>query len=325
MDLQLHNVRREPKSSRRHWRTSAAIWALGIAGFAAVVASHARGDEAWPAALTRFRSAAGPALFNGGGPGQWDARIRERGWILRDEDRWHLWYTGYDGSREGIRRLGYATSSDGLTWQRQSAAPLVADQWIEDVCVIRDGRRLVMFAEGLRDRAQLWISPNGDPQQWEHQGPVRIIQVNGRPIPDGPYGTPTAWLEDGVWSLLYERRDLGIWLARSSDLKTFEQVQDEPVLRPGPGLYDRDLIAINQVVRHGDRYYAIYHGAADDSTPKLWSTAIARSRDLIHWEKYDGNPLLPRELNRSSGQLVPITEGYRLYTMHPEVHAHEPE
>ena len=57
-------------------------------------------------------------VFNGAGPNHWDAKIRERGWIMREGDTYHLWYTGYDGTREGIKLLGYATSADGRTWTR---------------------------------------------------------------------------------------------------------------------------------------------------------------------------------------------------------------
>jgi hypothetical protein len=53
------------------------------------------------------------------------------------------------------------------------------------------------------------------------------------------------------------------------------------------------------------------------------STNVATSADLIHWEKYPGNPLLPIEENKSSGILAHDGERYRLYTMHPEVYLHK--
>jgi len=37
----------------------------------------------------------GNPVFKGGGPGQWDEQIRERGWILKEDGVYHLWYTGY--------------------------------------------------------------------------------------------------------------------------------------------------------------------------------------------------------------------------------------
>jgi hypothetical protein len=70
----------------------------------------------FPSPLVDFVAGPNNPVFKAAGPGHWDAKIRERGWILREGDTYHLWYTGYDGTREGIRQLGYATSNDGITW-----------------------------------------------------------------------------------------------------------------------------------------------------------------------------------------------------------------
>ncbi len=117
----------------------------------------------------------------------------------------------------------------------------------------------------------------------------------------------------------------GIWLATSKDKKVWTNVQDEPVLSPGPGEYDKDQVAFNQIIRHKGRYYAYYHGSAKTGPKKgLWSTNIATSADLIHWEKFAGNPLLPIEANHSSGIVVHDGKQFRLYTMHPAVHLYLP-
>ena len=72
--------------------------------------------------------------------------------------------------------------------------------------------------------------------------------------------------------------------------------------RPGPvgalsraGLYGRDMIALNQVIKHGGHYYAYYHGCATSGPDaRKWSTAVAVSDDLIKWEKYPWEPAPPR-------------------------------
>ena len=92
----------------------------------------------------------------------------------------------------------------------------------------------------------------------------------------------------------YNKKDAQLCLATSKDLKVWRNVQDEPVLKPGPGDHDKDLIALNQVVKHKGRYYAYYHGSAKTGPKaKLWSTCVATSTDLVRWEKYAKNPLLP--------------------------------
>lgn len=263
-------------------------------------------------------------VFTAAGPDQWDARLRERGWVLFDREAkagspaWHLWYTGYDGTPAGRRKLGYATSADGLKWTRHPGNPLYDQHWVEDMMIVRHNGTFFMFAEGQDDQAHLLRS--GDGITWTRAGQLDVRKTSGEPIDPGPYGTPVGWFENGRWYLFYERRDLGIWLATSSDMKIWRNVRDEPVLSPGPEPYDQDLIAMNQVIRHEGRYYATLHGSKRGT--KLWSSGLAVSDDLIHWTKYAGNPLFPVEANKSSGVLVHDGDRWRLYTMHDQVHVH---
>lgn len=276
----------------------------------------------FPPELVNFRPFEGNPVFTAK-PGSWDAKIRERGWISKEGDEFRLWYTGYDGGPESLRMLGLATSSDGVHWRREPRfeKPLVADAWIEDMMIVRQGDLYYMFAEGRNDQAQLWTSPDG--VAWTHAGALEIRRTNNEPISPGPYGTPTALCEDGVWKLLYERSDKGVWLAESKDAKLWTHVQDEPVLTPGPGEYDGQMIAVNQVIRHDGRYFAYYHGSGSKERPRVWTTNIAVSSDLIHWSKYAHNPLVAG--NESSGIVVADGDSFRLYTMHDQVRLHLPK
>lgn len=284
---------------------------------------NGRAADDFPKELTSFKPIASNPVFTGAGDGHWDVKIRERGWIIREAGQWRMWYTGYDGTRPGQKMLGYATSTDGLSWNRHPANPIYRRSWVEDICIIPHDGTLYMFAEGEQDQAQLLTSRDGI--AWTHVGRIDVRQKNGEPIAAGPYGTPTAWYEDGKWNLFYERGDKGIWLARSSDLKVFTNVQDEPVMVPGPDEFDRDLIALNQIIKHAGDYYAVIHGArkpADPTQPSTWATGIARSTDLIHWTKSPGNPLRPISENKSSGLLIHDGQEFRLYTVHGRVDVH---
>ena len=74
-------------------------------------------------------------------------------------------------------------------------------------------------------------------------------------------------------------------------------------------------------MKRGAYYYAYYHASAGGS-PRVWTSNVARSRDLVHWEKYPGNPIVQN--NCSSPILVTTPQGDRLYTMHPDVKVFEP-
>lgn len=256
-------------------------------------------------------------VFAGTDTNTWDEQIRERGYILREGNTYYMWYTGYQGNDEVAKHLGYATSSDGLTWTRYSDNPIFDKSWVEDMIVVKHDSVYHMFAEGENDVAHRLTST--DRIHWEDHGSLDIRQTNGDPLTPGPYGTPTVWIEGDTWYLFYERNDLGIWLATSKDLEVWTNVQDEPVLEMGPEEYDKYGVAMNQVIKHDGLYYGYYHGTAFEDW-SLWSTNLATSEDLIHWKKYEQNPIM--EDDKSSGILVHDGEQYRLYTMHPEVSVH---
>jgi hypothetical protein len=275
--------------------------------------------DAYDHALIDFTSYAENPVFAGTDANTWDQHIRERGYILREENTYHLWYTGYQGGGEEVKHLGYATSPDGFTWTRYPDNPIFTESWVEDMMVVKHDDTYHMFAEGKNDIAHRLTSP--DRIHWEDHGSLDIRTVNGEPLTPGPYGTPTVWIEEETWYLFYERNDLGIWVATSKDLAVWTNLQDDPVLKMGPEEYDQYGVAMNQVVKHDGLYYAYYHGTPFEDW-SLWSTNLATSEDLIHWKKYEQNPIMGD--NKSSGLLVHDGEQYRLYTMHPEVCVHYP-
>ena len=270
---------------------------------------------AFPPELVDWVPYAGNPLFSGTGQGGWDDQIRERGFILREGGLWRLWYTGYNPARGGAMALGYATSPDGLRFARHAAKPIFDGVWTEDVFVVPHAGAYEMFAEGQNDVAHRLTSPDGI--RWQEQGSLDVRTRSGAPLSPGPYGTPTVFVEGGTWHLFYEREDKGVWLASSTDRRVWTNVSDEPVIALGPGAYDRHAIALNQVVRYKRRYYGVYHANADPQWKGPWTTCLAVADDLVHWEKYPGNPVIRSD--DSSGILVDDGERLRLYTMHPEV------
>ena len=275
-------------------------------------------QEKFPDELVHFIPYKENPVFAGTHRSTWDSEIRERGWILRENREWYFWYTGYTHI-DSTKYLGYATSHDGIEWKRYGSNPIHTTSWVEDMCVIKSGNTYYMFAEGKGDTAHMLTST--DRISWQEQGNLDIRLASGDPIVKGPYGTPTVIKEGNTWYLFYERDDLGIWLARSNDLKVWSNVQDEPILRMGPEKYDQYAVAMDQVIKYKGFYYGYYHASAFRDWHE-WSSDVAVSRDLIHWKKYPGNPIVQND--KSSPILVNDGKQYRLYTMHPEVNVYFP-
>lgn len=299
-------------------RPSSTLTTLFLFGLLAA-GCHSTPQPAFPPTLTKFSPYEQNPVFTGTGGDTWDQHIRERGYILKEDSGYHLWYTGYRDSGDTVMHLGYATSSDGIHWTRYAGNPLLPNDWVEDMNVVKYGDTYYMFAEGRNDIAHLLTST--DKIHWTEQGNLDIRYTNGKPLSAGAYGTPAAWLENGQWWLFYERGDLGIWVATSTDLKTWTNVQDDPVIALGPEPYDRAQVAMNQIVKIKDTYYGYYHALASD-TSRNWTSCVVASKDLVHWTKYPGNPILQE--NKSSPILVFDGQQYRLYTMHDKVMLHYP-
>lgn len=277
-------------------------------------------QDSYPDEIISFTPLPKNPIFSGTGTKTWDSKIRERGYILKEEDGYHMWYTGFEGySDSTLLKLGYAYSSDGFSWTRYKDNPIFDESWVEDMMVIKQGDTYYMFAEGKDDVAKLLTSK--DRIHWENQGSLDIRKKDGTPLSPGPYGTPTVWYEDDIWYLFYERNDQGIWLATSKDLDVWTNVEDEPVIKMGPEKYDQFGLAVNQIIKYKGYYYAYYHGTAFKDWSE-WTMNVARSADLFRWEKYKNNPILGD--NKSSGITVHDGERFRFYTMHPEVVVHYP-
>lgn len=273
----------------------------------------------FPAELTDFVAFKSNPVFAGTGTDTWDQKIRERGYILREDGTYYLWYTGYKGDDNVEKHLGLATSPDGITWTRFSDNPIYSSGWVEDMSVIKHDGTYYMFAEGRGDTAHLMTSTNR--VNWEEKGPLDIRMSDGRPLSKGAFGTPAIWYEDGKFYLYYERDDLGIWLASSTDMKVWTNIQDDPVIKMGPETYDQFGVAMDQIIKYNGRYYGYYH-ATEFKDWHEWTSCIAMSEDLIHWTKYPVNPILKE--NKSSPVIVSEGENYVLFTMHPAVCLHHP-
>ena len=284
-----------------------------------IVASGVYGDDVWPPELVDFVPDHRNPVMLPGPAGSWDTHIRERGWIIKDGDVFKMWYTGYQGGldtreKKVPRKLGYATSKDGIVWERHPDNPIHDEIWVEDVCVLKHQGTYYMFAE-LEHGAHWFTSMDGI--KWDRKGLLDIRDSEGHRLHDQAGATPHVFVDqDGTW-VFYFQNTGGVWGATSDNPARWTLIKDGPVIEPGPDSYDGDKLAADQVLKYNGRWYMYYHGRGkprDKENP--WGTNIAMSEDGITWVKYPKNPLWTGPI---SAFLVDDGQVKRLYTTQSQV------
>jgi hypothetical protein len=77
-----------------------------------------------------------PVLAGSGGAGDWDRTYVSRCTVIKEnDDAYHMWYSGGDGRMD--HGIGYAFSTDGISWSRDGANPIF---YRDDGAAWRDDR-----------------------------------------------------------------------------------------------------------------------------------------------------------------------------------------
>ena len=273
--------------------------------------------EPFPDEMVKFVPYAQNPLFTGTGGDEWDKHIRERGFILFEDGLFKMWYSGYNNDYGETKtvNLGYATSKDGINWERYPGNPIYEGKWTEDVFVLKEDNLYYLYAENAGDDT-IHLLTSSDGIRWEEQGDLSFrTAAGGTVLP--PVGTPAVFVKDGKWLMYYERGDDAVWLATSEDKLNWTNMLDTPVLKPGPEKYDQGGIAADQIIEWKGYYYMFYHATANPEwwfKPCEWNSDVAVSSDLINWTKYPDNPIVAEDY---SSPIVVFHKGKPiLYTMH---------
>ena len=107
------------------------------------------------------------------------------------------------------------------------------------------------------------------------------------------------------WYLFYvlKSQELGyqIYLSISEDCANFRPISSDPVVSTGiPGSWDQYEVTTPRIFSRGGTYYMNYGGSqSPDRKDMPEAFGLARSDDLIHWEKYPHNPIFDKGMTGS--------------------------
>ena len=285
---------------------------------------------------TRFIKEPSNPVLDIGPVGSWDDYGVNEPSILYENGIYKIWYTGVEGAPYN-GKIGYATSSDGMEWNKYYQNPILTpnppEVW-DDVTigypnVIFNGHEYIMYYSALTDSA----SPN----QW------RIGAANSS---DGIYWIkyplnpiinlgPSSWdgvsvpgcsvvYHDGLYQMWYTGSPSGgmddaeIGYATSIDGYNWVKDPVNPVFYKGAGgTWDSSSVAFPSVVYDGLEYHLWYTGKDAGGN---FAIGYANSYDGINWTKYSNNPILTPgtsgswdDLLISAPRIIKINDTFRMW------------
>jgi Tol biopolymer transport system component len=257
-------------------------------------------------------------VVSAGPPGAWDHGGVIAQWVDREADRYQMFYLGLrtHQPRTG-RAIGYATSADGIVWNKSAANPVVSAETFgvpgaevyQVVPVSLDDTQWVLYAVvGTPAPGEVWRWDTGT------MTTLRLVsqdagstwtstEVEG--LERGPEGSwdssfvvPRAYVhEGGTHYLLYDGSDLSDWmigLARSSDGTVWSKLS-APVFAYGPvACGSHSNFVGSSIRRRGSGWDLLYTGGPQGCSDSLRTVGMAAADHLEGpWLADPANPILP--------------------------------
>jgi hypothetical protein len=197
--------------------------------------------DTWRASASRVAgpwTLDGPHVIETGRPGTWDSQTAGVRSVLRTETGFAAWYEGSPPGSTVRGNIGYASSSDGLAWEKYddpsttTAALAQSDPVLRTgICghdtsvalfqphVERDGDRFDMVFGGFgrsREQMDLFGAISTDGIDWTCGTPEALLKTSDIPGSEGIHTFASFPLDAGRMGLLVESLGPGysdIWLA----------------------------------------------------------------------------------------------------------------
>ncbi len=207
----------------------------------------------------------------------------------------------------GRSATGLAVSRDGVTFtdrgQVLGIGPNDFDQRLASFPgVWKDGGTwyLVYEAAGTSGRwpGDIGLATSSDGVRWQKEAAPILVHQN-RGWERANIGTPSLWKEGTTWYLFYhgyDGQDVQIGVATGTNLRNLTRYSGNPILPTSAAGPDAGTLGKRSIRRERDGLYYMVHEISTDQPFERarWSSNVARSRDLLRWEKWPGGRVLPQ-------------------------------
>lgn len=238
--------------------------------------------------LTWTKSLSNPVLA--GTPGEWDGGSGEHGsYVIKEAGVYKMWYEG-SADLDGVRQTGYATSTDGIEWNKYPGNPVIEagpEGYDADVAghgsVINDGGTYKRWYHAMGDQgAIIAYATAPDEVNWTKQGPVLLPQA-GEWDEFSLWGPSVLKLDGTYWMWYAAVGPFGppaIGVVTSTDGIAWTR------FLTGPVVFEEGPIGDPMVITESGKLKMWY-------THYEWGTVnYAESDDGIHWTLYPNSPVL---------------------------------
>jgi len=251
-------------------------------------------------------AAQGRVVLDVGGSGAWDGFSVFRPSVIYNNSSYMMWYSGE--SIYVIDGIGFANSTDGISWTRYSQNPVlsvgVVGTWdhgrVNDPWVIHENGIYKMWYTGVLYMAftklivaeQIGYATSPDGLNW--------TKYPGNPVlPYGPVGSlndkwvfrpvviPTGSSYTMYYSFLSQTGTYGIGMAASDDGISWKKL--DPITMPNSS-WAAYAASVGSITKTGNTLLMTYAAASSQDYPS--QIGLANSTDGINWATFSKNPVI---------------------------------
>ena len=224
------------------------------------------------------RYAGNPVLSTG----SWDSWHVMEPWVILEGGTYKMWYTGDDDSK---KRIGYASSTDGINWTKSASYVLegASGDWdsayARGPCVILEGGTYKMWYQGNNGSVSaICYATSTDGITWtKYSGnPVLSLGASGE-WDDNTLSSPVVILDGGTYKMWYTGDDGSVGrvgYATSTDGINWTKHAGHPVMAGTAGEWDSFGSILSTVLLDGQTYRMWYWSVVGSALRIGYATSV---------------------------------------------------